>query len=404
MKDNPMSPDPSEDQQRHAAPGSTEQLVSLAEVEDAKLAASTDRSRSQASLVWKRFLHHRPAMISAVILGVVILISITSIGVGPIPGWWPYDWKQTTTPINGGAPSAQHWFGQDDLGRDYFALTMQGTRASLVIAFLVGIVGTVLGTIIGAIAGYFRGWVDSILMRITDIFFVVPLLLIAAIVGRIAGEALNSPWFLGILLGAVSWQGLARLVRSQVLSLREREYVDAARAMGAGTWRIIVKHLIPNTIGTVLVNATLAIAAAVLLETSLSFLGYGVRDPHASLGLLISNYQNSFTTRPWLFWWPGLLILLVALTVNFIGDGLRDAFDPRQAGVKRRRLFKFGRVDSPSGPAPSAVGAASNAASGQSTGTSPLLNIPPSGGGGDTGTGLTDPGKGSDHEHGGETK
>ncbi|MGO2632421.1 MAG: ABC transporter permease [Galactobacter sp.] len=390
-----MDPNSSRDEQPLVASSDPEQIVSLAEVEDAKLAASADESQSQASLVWKRFLRHKPAMISAVILILAVLISVTAIGIGPIPGWWPYAWNETTTPINGGAPSAQHWFGQDNLGRDYFALTMQGMRASLVIAFLVGIVGTVLGTIIGAVAGYFRGWVDSILMRITDIFFVVPLLLIAAIVGKIAGEALNSPWFLGLLLGAVSWQGLARLVRSQVLSLREREYVDAARAMGAGTSRIVFKHLIPNTIGTVLVNATLAIAAAVLLETSLSFLGYGVRDPNASLGLLISNYQNSFTTRPWLFWWPGLMILLIALTVNFIGDGLRDAFDPRQASVRRRRIFKFGRVDvAPS--APSGTAAAANAAGGQSAGTSPLSNIPMADdSGGDNGSGLNP---------GGETK
>lgn len=341
-----MDPNSNGDERPLVAGSDPEQIVSLAEVEDAKLEAAADESQSQAKLVWKRFIRHKPAMISAVILVVVLLISITSIGIGPIPGWWPHDWRETTTPINGGRPSAQHWFGQENLGRDYFALTMRGLQVSVIIAFLVGIVATIFGTIIGAIAGYFRGWVDSILMRITDIFFVVPLLLIAAIVGKIAGNLVSSPWFLGILLGAVSWAGLARLVRSQVLSLREREYVDAARAMGASTTRVVFKHLIPNTIGTVLVNATLSIAAAVLLETSLSFLGYGVKPPSSSLGLLISTYQNSFTVRPWLFWWPGLMILIIALTVNFIGDGLRDAFDPRQASVKRRRLFKFGRVDS----------------------------------------------------------
>lgn len=202
-----------------------------------------------------------------------------------------------------------------------------------------GISGTVIGTLLGAIAGYYRGWVDAIIMRIADIFFVIPLLLIAAIVSKVASGAIQSPWFLGIMLGVVSWAGLARLVRAQVLTLREREYVEAARAMGASSWRIILKHLIPNCIGTVLVNATLATASAVLLETSLSYLGFGVQPPDSSLGLLISQYQNSFTTRPWLFWWPGLIILVIALSVNFIGDGLRDAFDPRQSGrVKKRNL------------------------------------------------------------------
>lgn len=318
--------------------------VSLAEVEDAKL-ANKERSSSQGRLVWKRFLRHKPAMISAVIFLFLVVVSLTSVGIGGIPGWWKYAAGATGTPIDGGAPSAEHWFGQDDLGRDYFGLTMRGAQASIIIAFLVGIVGTVVGTAVGALAGYYRGWLDAILMRLTDMFFVVPTLLIAAIVGVIASGAVNSPWFLGTMLGLVAWPGLARLVRSQVLSLREREYVDAARAMGAGTWRIILRHLIPNAIGTILVNATLAIAAGVLLETALSYLGFGVQAPESSLGLLISEYQNSFTTRPWLFWWPGLMILIIALSVNFIGDGLRDAFDPRQGGKRRRRLLKFEPVE-----------------------------------------------------------
>jgi len=312
--------------------------ASVAAVEDARLASKED-SLSQGRLVWRRFVHHPPAMISAVVLAIVVVVAVTSIGVFGIPGWWPYDYTTTSVSDNGGAPSSTHWFGQEDIGRDYFALVMRGTQVSLVVAFLVGISGTVLGTLLGAIAGYYRGWVDAVIMRIADVFFVIPLLLIAAIVAKTASGAIGSPWFLGIMLGVVSWAGLARLVRAQVLSLREREYVEAAKAMGASGWRIILRHLIPNCIGTVLVNATLAIAAAVLLETSLSFLGFGVKPPQSSLGLLIDQYQNSFTTRPWLFWWPGLMILLIALSVNFIGDGLRDAFDPRQGGrVKKRNL------------------------------------------------------------------
>lgn len=319
-------------------PGDEQQAVSVAAVEDAKLAAQ-EESLSQGKLVWRRFIRHKPAMISAVVLLIVILVSMTSIGAFGIKGWWWHDYTKTSVSVDGGVPSADHWFGQEDIGRDYFGLVMRGTQVSLIIAFLVGITGTVIGTILGAVAGYYRGWVDAVIMRIADIFFVVPLLLIAAIVAKTASGAVNSPWFLGIMLGAVSWAGLARLVRAQVLSLREREYVEAAKAMGASGWRVIIKHLIPNAIGTVLVNATLAIAAAVLLETSLSFLGFGVKAPQSSLGLLISDYQNSFTTRPWLFWWPGIMILLIALSVNFIGDGLRDAFDPRQSGrIKKRNL------------------------------------------------------------------
>jgi len=137
-------------------------------------------------------------------------------------------------------------------------------------------------------------------------------------------------WALDLMLGLVTWTGLARLVRGEVLSLREREFVSAARAIGTGPGRIIFKHILPNTVGVIIVAATLAIAAAILLESSLSYLGFGVQAPDTSLGRLISDYQNSFTTRPWLFWWPGIFILLIALSVNFLGDGLRDAFDPRQ--------------------------------------------------------------------------
>ena len=162
---------------------------------------------------------------------------------------------------------------------------------------------------------------------ITDLFIIIPTLVLAAVLGRMAGSSIV---LLALVLGLVSWTGLARLVRGEVLSLREREFVAAARAVGTPTPRIIVRHILPNALGTIVVNATLLISAAILLETGLSFLGFGVKAPNTSLGLLVSEYQNALTTRPWLFWWPGMLILAIALCVNFIGDGLRDAFDPRQ--------------------------------------------------------------------------
>ena len=170
-----------------------------------------------------------------------------------------------------------------------------------------------------------------------------PLLVLAAVLGQMAAGLKMGIFPLAVVLGLVSWTSLARLVRGEVLSLREKEYVAAATAMGASSGRIILKHLLPNTIGVIVVNATFAIAGAVLLETSLSFLGFGVQPPDTSLGVLISQYQNSFTTRPWLFWWPGMIILAVALSVNFLGDGLRDAFDPRQAGAGRPKRGLFGR-------------------------------------------------------------
>lgn len=303
---------------------------------------SDQKSYSQGQLVRRRFFRHKAAMTSVIILLFIVILAFTSIGFGPIPGWWGKSYAMSAQVIDGGRPTLQLWpfslgehpFGQDNTGKDYFALVMRGTQRSLIIAFVVGIVSTFIGTVVGALAGYFRGWVEAILMRVTDLFIIMPLLVLAAVLGRIASGGKGGIWTLALMLGFVTWTGLARLVRGEVLSLREREFVAAARAVGTGARRIIVKHILPNTVGVIIVSATLSIAAAILLETSLSYLGFGVRAPDTSLGLLISDYENAFKTRPWLFWWPGMFILAIALAVNFIGDGLRDAFDPRQNRTK----------------------------------------------------------------------
>ncbi len=299
-------------------------------------APAAQKSYSQNQLVLRRFLRHKGAMASVLVLLFVSILAFTSIGFGPIPGWWDKDFTRAADIVNGGRPTlslvpfslGEHPFGQESTGKDYFALVMKGTQVSLVIALVVGLLATLIGTVIGGLAGYYRGWVEAVLMRLTDLFIVIPLLVLAAVLGQIA-----SRWGmigLALVLAGVTWTGLARLVRGEVLSLREREFVASARAIGTGSRRIIFKHILPNTVGVIIVSATLSIASAILLETSLSFLGYGVQPPDVSLGSLISTYQNAFTTRPWLFWWPGMFILTIALTVNFIGDGLRDAFDPRQ--------------------------------------------------------------------------
>jgi peptide/nickel transport system permease protein len=297
----------------------------------------SQKSYSQGQLVFRRFVRHRAAMASLIFLVFITALAFTSIGYGPIPAWWDKAYWEAATVVDGGRPSfglfpptwGEQPFGQENAGKDYFALTMRGTQRSLLIAFTVGILTTALGTLIGALAGYFRGWVEAVLMRLTDLFIVIPLLVLAAVLGRMAGG--SGIWGLAIMLSLVSWTGLARLVRGEVLSLREREFVTAAEAIGTSPWRIIFKHILPNTMGTIIVSATLTIAAVILLESTLSFLGFGVQPPDTSLGQLISTYQNSFTTRPWLFWWPGMMILAIALSVNFLGDGLRDAFDPRQS-------------------------------------------------------------------------
>jgi len=304
-------------------------------------------ARTQGQLVRRRFFRHRGAMISLTILVLVILLAYTSIGFAGITGWWIWNYSTPGKVINRGAPTLSVWptflggdgfaiglhpFGQDDLGRDYFALTMRGAQISILIAFVVGIVGTLIGVIIGAMAGFYRGWVESVLMRFTDVMITIPILVIAAVLGQKFGGA--GPLVLAIVIGLVLWTALARLIRGEFLSLREKEFVEAARALGAKPTRIIFRHILPNTVGVITVAATLLIASAILLETALSYLGFGVRAPDTSLGLLVSSYQNAFATRPWLFWWPGLFIITIALTVNFIGDGLRDAFDPRQNRVR----------------------------------------------------------------------
>ena len=335
-----------------------QQMFDLAEAEDAKLRAKAGKSYSQGALVRKRFLHHKAAMLSVLMLVFITVMAFTSIGFAGLPGWWDKSYLAASTVIDGGRPTlslvpqflggdgirwGEHPFGQDSTGKDYFALVMRGTQQSMIIAAVVGLLSTVIGAVIGAVSGYFGGWIDSVLMRLTDLIIVIPLLVLAAVLGQMASGADMGILPLALVLGLVTWTSLARLVRGEVLSLREKEFVAAAVAMGAKPGRVIGKHLLPNTIGVIVVNATFAIAGAVLLETSLSFLGFGVKAPDSSLGLLISLYQNSFTTRPWLFWWPGMIILAIALSVNFLGDGLRDAFDPRQGAAAGRKRGLFGR-------------------------------------------------------------
>lgn len=305
------------------------------------------KARTQSEIVRTRFFRHKGAMIGLFVFLSIIVLAFTSIGFGPIPGWWSQSYTETGTVVDGGSPTldllpsfvdgdgmaiGEHPFGQDDVGRDYFALTMRGAQQSLIIALMIGSITTILGTLLGSLAGYFRGRTESVIMRATELMLTIPLLVIAAVIGRKFGG--QGIFFLAFFLALVQWPMLTRLVRGEFLSLREKEFVEAARAMGANSRRIIFRHIMPNAIGTITVAATLTIASAILLESSLSYLGVGIQPPDTSLGLLISQYQTAFSTRPWLFWWPGLFIIAIALSVNFIGDGLRDAFDPKQTKVR----------------------------------------------------------------------
>lgn len=299
---------------------------------------------SQGRLVLRRFFAHKPAVVSIFLFLLIVGFAVSVTGIGDWTGWWKWNHTQLLPIQNEGRPTLQLWpfelgdhpFGQNRAGKDYFAMTMRGLVNSSYIMFIIGLLASFIGVVIGAIAGYYRGWVDAVLMRLTDIVIVIPIIVIGAVVGSAVGGL--GPLFLAIFLGFFAWTGVARLVRAEFLSLREREFVEAARVAGASDLRIIFKHILPNAMGVVIVSATLLIAAAIILETSLSFLGYGVRLPEVSLGRLISDNESAFQTRPYLFWWPAVFIVALGLLVNFVGDGLRDAFDPRQKRVVFRKV------------------------------------------------------------------
>ncbi len=311
--------------------------------------------KSQGQIVRERFFRHRGAIAAMIVLAAVVILGFSSVGFWFVPGWWEWAPGERPDPEvhgyrifnEGGSPTitmpwseegfgiGPHPFGQDDIGRDMFAMVMRGIQTSIIVVVIIGIVATLIGVLIGAISGFFRGAADQVLMRMTDLVITLPTIALGAVLGAIFGAA--DPVPLALAIGAITWTGLSRLVRAEFLSLREREFVDAARVAGASNLRIIFKHMLPNAMGVIIVSVTLTMSSAILLETSLSYLGFGITSPNVSLGWLISEYETAFATRPWLFWWPGLFIVLIALTVNFIGDGLRDAFDPRQRRIPSAR-------------------------------------------------------------------
>lgn len=286
----------------------------------------TVEARSYGQMVFRRFLHHKLAVASLIVL--VLVIALALIG-GRL---WKYGYEDITSEFSTG-PSWDHPFGTDGPGHDVFAQVLRGAQKSVQIMLLVAFVSTTIGVVLGAVAGYYRGFVDAVLMRFTDLILTLPLLAIVAVLAKMVQD--SKSWFmLALVLGLLVWTSLARVVRAEFLSLREKEFVEAARALGASDRRIIFRHILPNVMGSIIVAATLTMATAILLETALSFLGFGVQTPDTSLGKLVSDGQTAAQTRPWLFYFPGLFIILIVLCVNFIGDGLRDAFDPRQTRVR----------------------------------------------------------------------
>lgn len=297
-------------------PAATEQLVEFG-VE----------AKSQWRRVARRFLRHKLAVVSLAILLVLVLASF----LGGSLARYRYD--ELTTDYSQ-APSFDHWFGTDTIGHDTFAQVLRGARRSLLVAMLVAVLSTSFGAAVGAFAGFYRGFVDAALMRFTDLFLTIPTLAVLLVVAsRFEGQSGN--WLaLSFVIAGFAWMSLARVVRGMFLSLREREFVEAARALGASDRRIMLRHLLPNSIGPIIVNATLLVGIAIVTETALSFLGFGIAPPDTSLGRLVAEGATAARTRWWLFYMPGLYLVLISLCINFVGDGLRDAIDPQQKRVR----------------------------------------------------------------------
>jgi ABC-type dipeptide/oligopeptide/nickel transport system permease subunit len=283
--------------------------------------------RSQTQMIIRRFLAHKLAVGSLVVFLLMIIISLVG------GRFWKYGYADITDQFST-PPSLEHPMGTDDIGHDTLAQVLRGAQKSVQVALLVAFLATTIGTVIGAVAGYYRGWVDSALMRFTDLVLTIPSIAILAVLASTVASQAGNWFFIGLILALLQWTYIARVVRGTFLSLREKEFVEAARALGASDTRIMFRHLLPNATGSIIVNATVTVAIAILLETALSYLGLGIKPPDTSLGLLVSTGQQAATTRPWLFYFPGLIIVIIALTINFVGDGLRDAFDPTQTRVR----------------------------------------------------------------------
>jgi peptide/nickel transport system permease protein len=273
--------------------------------------------------VLRRFLRHKLAVLGLAVLVIEALVVIF----GPYLSPYTFDGQDFNLIGQPGPMGAEHWLGSDELGRDAFTRLIYGGRVSMLVGLAGAVIATVLGTVVGALSGFYRGWTDTILMRFTDVMLSIPTL---PLVLLLSGLFHPSPPLLVAIVGALIWMGTARLVRSQFLALREREFVEAARALGAGGPRLMLRHILPNAIGPITVSATLAVGNAILLESALSFLGFGIQPPVPTWGNLLNAASPWLSQAPWLALPPGLVILATVLAVNFLGDGLRDAMEPKE--------------------------------------------------------------------------
>jgi len=291
-----------------------------------ELAATPSREQNMAWLITRRFFKHKLAGIAIAVLAFLVFAAVFA-------NLSPYNPTDQEPANSFEKPNSVHWFGTDELGRDVFSRILYGGRVSLTVGLLSTFLSIALGVLVGALSGYFGGWVDSVLMRITDAFLTFPTIFVLILLGAFLREQ-QAPWLKNsivvviVIIAALSWMWPARLVRGLFLVLREKEFVTASRALGGNHARLIIQHILPNCIGPILVSGTLQMASAIITESGLSYLGFGVQPPTPTWGSILATAQNQVFRAPWLGFFPGFMIFITVMAINYIGDGLRDAFDP----------------------------------------------------------------------------
>jgi ABC-type dipeptide/oligopeptide/nickel transport system permease subunit len=298
----------------HAAPGNPNAGEASSELQDRG-------AREERARIWKRFKRYRPGLFGLAFILLLVLMAIAA------PLIAPYSPESVDTKLRGDGPTGIHWLGNDDIGRDILSRIIYGARVALIVGVGATTIAVTIGVLVGATAGYFGGKVDFALSRLIDTLMAFPLLALLLTLSTVFGPSLRN---VVIVIGCTVWASYARVVRAEVLSLRERDFVLAARAAGASDRRIITRHLIPNAIGPVIILASLAVGGIIILESALSFLGLGVQRPTASWGTMLSDGRDFLRNYPHIAIAPGIAIALTVLAFNLVGDGLRDALDPRQ--------------------------------------------------------------------------
>jgi peptide/nickel transport system permease protein len=296
----------------------------------AKAGVDVARFASRRTLVMRRFVRNKPAVVS---LALLVLLFFSCYALPPL---LPYAYSDLDYYALQQPPTTDHWFGTNALGQDLLAQTLRGMQKSMLIGVCVAFISTIIAATVGSIAGYFGGWRDRTLMWIVDLLLVVPGFLLVAIVTPRLSQSGRVFWLI-ILLSVFSWMISSRIVRGMTMSLRDREFVAAARYMGVRNWRIIVRHIVPNVASILIIDTALNVGIAILAETGLSFLGFGIQPPDVSLGTLIADGTKSATTFPWVFLFPAGVLVLIVMCANLTGDGLRDALDPGSRALRRRR-------------------------------------------------------------------